>query len=163
TAAVTALRLGRDPRGLKGAAVGRRPSGGRAEPHAPAQGAPAGRGALAALLVSRFELRDASLALVDRTATPAREGRVDHLNITVSDIGLDRAVRLLVTADVLGNGGGPLKAEGTVGPVRDMTGVGAPVDVTLRVGPLDLAALAAHPPPGVALPVGVELARSMTL
>ena len=118
--------------GFNYASIGR--AKGAPSPKAEAETSP---GRALPLLVSSLRIRDGRVQLVDRTASPASTLRVDQLDVTASDIGLDRPVTLEIAAAVLDAAGQNVRIAGSVGPAQSPEAfANAPVDLRIDLGPL---------------------------
>jgi len=109
------------------------PAGGDRAPAAE-QDTPAGA---LPLLVSSLRISDGRLQFTDRSASPASELNVDHLDFSASDVGLDRPIQLDLAAALLGVAEQNVRVEGTLGPVGSPeAAASAPVDLRVDLGPL---------------------------
>jgi AsmA protein len=100
-----------------------------AEPDTPAGALP--------FLVSSLRISDGRLQFIDRSASPASELSVDHLDFSASDVGLDQPIQLDLAAAVLGVAEQNVRVEGTFGPLGSSeAAASAPVDLRVDLGPL---------------------------
>jgi len=88
-------------------------------------------------LVSSLRIGNGRLQFTDRTASPASELSVEHLDFSASDVGLDHPIELDLAAALLGVAEQNVYVEGTVGPLVSLqTAASAPVDLRVDLGPL---------------------------
>jgi AsmA protein len=135
-----------------------------AEPDTPAGALP--------FLVSSLRIGDGRLRFIDRSASPASELSVDHLDFSASDVGLDHPIQLDLAAAVLGVAEQNVRVEGTLGPLGSPEAVAnAPVDLHVNLGPIvvdrlkKLALIGEAIPPELSSPdpiaLGVKLSGSL--
>ena len=142
--------------------------GAKGEPPPKAEAEPSPSRALP-LLVSSLRIRDGRVQFVDRTASPASTLRVDQIDVSASDIGLDRPVSLEIAAAVLDAAGQNVRIAGSVGPAQSPEAfASAPVDLRIDLGPLVVDRLKAVRPdrqvdPGRSLVSGSGFARRAAL
>jgi hypothetical protein len=87
--------------------------------------------------VSSLRISDGRLQFIDRSASPASELNVDHLDFSASDVGLDRPIQLDLAAALLGADAQNVRVEGALGPLENLErAASAPVDLRVDLGPL---------------------------
>ena len=113
--------------------------------------APAGAG-LAALSAQAIVVKDAAVHFMD--ATTKRRIDLDALNLRVTDLQLERPVRLDVSGHLAG---GEFSAKGEAGPLGDLAKLDArrvPLQLSIHVKDWNTGALAALLPASASLPAG---------
>jgi AsmA protein len=102
--------------------------------------------------VNHAALRDARIALVDRTARAQRELAIQHLDVTVDDLRAGKALDVVVTAAVLADQKN-FELRLHTAPLPN-TLTPTPERITLKVQPIDLSPLAPFVPKDVGLQAG---------
>jgi len=108
----------------------------------------------AALLVALLDIEDGVLRYVDRTGPEPVPFEIEDLDVEASDLRLDGPIEFTLSARVLGAAAPNLEGSGRAGPLAAEE---APVDVSLRLSPLPLAALARLPAVASSLPEGSRI------
>ena len=102
-----------------------------------------------ALEVGRAALLDARIAFIDRTVRGAKEIFVDHLDVEVKDLGVEKPLEIVVKAAVLSDRQN-LEVRVKTAPLpASLTPV--PEELTLRAQPIDLEPIAPFLPASVGL------------
>jgi uncharacterized protein involved in outer membrane biogenesis len=164
----------RDQRGLNLESLGR-PGAPATPPASPGTPPPAGRpeappvaagrdaGAAAAVRVDAIEIRGGTVRWIDRTTVPPTDVTLARIDVTASEVSLVTAVALRLEAALPGGEKQNLSVEGTIGPLGSPPNVAeAPVDVQVKLDPLDPATLAAAVP-SLALPAGAGVTGPLTV
>jgi uncharacterized protein involved in outer membrane biogenesis len=88
-------------------------------------------------LVSSLRISDGRLRFADRSASPATELNVDHIDFSASDVGFDHPIQLDLAAAVLGVAEQNVRVGGTLGPLDSLeAAASAPVDLRVDLGPI---------------------------
>ncbi len=120
---------------------------------APDTGASSGDAGTLPLLVSVLRISDGRLSFTDRTASPASELLIEHVDFAASDVGFDTPVSLEFAAAVLGSQDQNVKVGGTVGPIGSpQAAARAPIDLDVDIGPVIVDRLKKLPVIGESVP-----------
>ena len=154
------------------------PSGGAPVPEKPPALPPAAQqaqpsaptgGEKAAFLVSLIDIEKGQFRYQDRTASPPSDVRVRDLDFSASDVGLDRPIHAKLATALFGSDKQNVRVEGSLGPLGSPPDVQkAPLDLTIRVGPVvidemkKLEALAKALPAELSSPDPVTLEAKVT-
>jgi uncharacterized protein involved in outer membrane biogenesis len=159
----------RDRRGLNLESLGK-PAARETVPAAPSGGPPPARRPEAppapagGVSVDAIEIRGGTLRLVDRTSEPPADVSVSRIDLTASDVSLATAIGIELEAALPGAQKQNLSVRGTVGPLGTPPAAAAPVDVEVKLDPLDPGALAAAVPAfAAALPAGAGITGPLTV
>jgi AsmA protein len=134
------LTVIRDERGFNLDTLGRRPR----EPEHRGPDHDRQRSGLPLLVIGLLNLRDGAVHYVDRRVEPARELALERVDVSASDVTLDRPIDVVARATLPGAAPANLELTGSVGPLGDQPAVGLmPLDLRLDAPSLDAAALPA--------------------
>src|SRR5262249_25439970 len=133
------LTIVRDQRGFNLETLGRNRRRER-EPASPRS--PQERSGFPLSVIGLLDLRDGVVRYVDRRVEPARELALEHVDISGSDVRLDRPTAFVATASLAGPAPAKLELTGSFGPVGDPPGLDPiPLDLRLAIPKLDAASL----------------------
>src|SRR5262249_5101056 len=129
----------RDQRGFNLETLGRNRRRER-EPGSPRS--PQERSGFPLSVIGLLDLRDGVVRYVDRRVEPARELALEHVDISGSEVRLDRPTALVATASLAGPAPAKLELTGSFGPVGDPPGLDPiPLDLRLAIPKVDAASL----------------------
>ena len=84
-------------------------------------------------------VRDGTVRVIDRRATPPRELVLEHVGATVSGATRDRPIAVDLTAGIAGSPDAQIRVGGSLGPVPDLKVLSrAPLDATLALRGIDV-------------------------